>query len=416
MEDWAAASLSPPPYTGACSTLVEGLELRDPLLEGVPMKQLLAMAHGRDDAALKKIMAQQGEPLWVDFARVKRGQALWRENLGAAYIALMAALMLGFCIARFAVVLVVSGYASSTQATWQRFRATGFAVMDWLTFDLQGPGGATQQPPSLALCSIYRVRCMHELARRRVLEDDVAATLGVPLSQYDLGVVLLAFSGICFDIMEREIGASALLPSERRDMVAVWRLIGWHLGIEDRFNACRDCATLDATCEDFMRWVPQRFASVRPETLTMLLAVCRAFGSNSPLGVDWYVGWVTALLASPHRPSWGVLHGRQLWAHAEPLLRPRLGMPSVAWGMVRFAGGSKWASRALGARLLAMRELHRDDPEFARKFEANANRTSRLFDGYLWPVFSAICTLIRLPLRLCALALPWKSARCINAV
>lgn len=94
---------------------------------------------------------QMVDPCWVDWASVRRGQAIWRGLLGPTFVALNAALLQGFTIARFAEVLVLAGYTSSLAATWNRFRNTGFAIMDWFSHPLDDPS-------SEARCSIYKVR------------------------------------------------------------------------------------------------------------------------------------------------------------------------------------------------------------------------------------------------------------------
>ena len=388
------AALAPPQYTGKCSALVCGLDRGDALLANVPLKDIVAMGHGKAPRLLDKLILDTGEPPWVNYDVVAAGQASWRANLGAAFVSLMAALMLGFSIARFAVVLVASGYTSSTDATWFRFRETGFAIMDWISFDL-APPTAGEEESSRARRSIYRVRCLHELARRRTLEKGTMGGTAVPLSQYDMAIVLLAFSGICISIMEHEVGAPALQDEERAAMVATWRLIGWHLGIEDRFNACRSCAVLDATCADFMASVPARFESVGAETLELQVAVARAFGAKLPVGVQWFLGWTDALLRSPYRPEWHAhttspRETRALFTDAEPALAPLYGVSRCAWCCMRCIG-SRRRSRLVGQHLLAMRELHRTDPMLAKRFEARTFKVSRLFDCCVWPTVSALC-------------------------
>ena len=397
--DWmsagcAAAVLAPPQYTGACSALVGGLNRGDALLANVPLKDVVAMGHGKAPRLLDKLMRDTGEPPWADYSASRVGQSLWRANLGAAFVSLMAALMLGFSIARFAVVLVASGYTSSTDATWFRFRETGFAIMDWISFPL-APPKAGEEESSWARRSIYRVRCLHELARRRALEKGTMHGAGVALSQYDMAIVLLAFSGICISIMECEVGAPALQGEERAAMVATWRLIGWHLGIEDCFNACRSCAVLDATCADFMASVPARFESVGAETLELQVAVARAFGAKLPVGVQWFLGWTDALLRSPYRPEWHAhtpspRETRGLFTDAEPALAPLFGVSRAAWCCMRCIGPRR-RSRLVGQHLLAMRELHRTDPARAKRFEAKTLCLSRLFDCCVWPTVSALC-------------------------
>ena len=188
---------------------------------------------------------QNPEPEWVDWDSVRRGQAHWCRLLGPTFVALNAALLQGFTIARFAEVLVIAGYTASRTATWNRFRNTGWAIMDWLHHPLDDPASDARK-------SIYTVRCMHAYARRiakdarlfseekgevclliaRILFLDslglpdnstTALTMsvflqGIPLSQYDLAEVLMGFSVICLSILEIEFGFGEFPKKQRQDM------------------------------------------------------------------------------------------------------------------------------------------------------------------------------------------------------
>ncbi len=77
--------------------------------------------------------------------------------------------------------------------------------------------------------------------------------VGVPLSQFDLAEVQMAFAPMCLAIFEREILApgvpSPLSTQDKKDMLHCWRLIGFLLGIQDKFNVCN---SLEQS-EDYVR-------------------------------------------------------------------------------------------------------------------------------------------------------------------
>ena len=101
---------------------------------------------------------------------------------------------------------------------------------------------------------------MHELARRRSKRlFDPAQGEGQALSQYDLAEVQMGFSTICLSIMEQELSSGPFSDADRADMIYCWRLIGWHLGIEDEFNACSDYEDSCGLFEEYMFWTKQRF-------------------------------------------------------------------------------------------------------------------------------------------------------------
>jgi len=97
------------------------------------------------------VHSQLPEPDWVDWESVRRGQAHWCRLLGPTFLALNAALLQGFSIARFAEVLVLAGYTASATATWNRFRNTGWAILDWFHHPLDDPESEARQ-------ALYKVR------------------------------------------------------------------------------------------------------------------------------------------------------------------------------------------------------------------------------------------------------------------
>lgn len=189
---------------------------------------------------LLALQEQWGEPVWVDWELVKRGQEVWLEHWGGWIVGLSVALLVGFSIGRFSEVLFHSGYAQDALTATNRYSDTAFAMLDWFSYDLSCPG-------SRARVSIYTVRKMHAYARRRAKDIVLAPGRklfdkdhgeGVPLSQYDMAQVLLAFSGIVIMIMEADLGVPPIPRGDLEAMVHCIRLIGWHLGILDEFNPC----------------------------------------------------------------------------------------------------------------------------------------------------------------------------------
>mgnify|MGYP003887515289 CR=1 FL=1 len=107
---------------------------------------------------------QRPDPEWVNWDSIGRGQAHWMRLIGPSFVALNAALLQGFTIARFSEVLVLAGYTQSAMATWCRFRNTAWAIMDWFRHPLDDPDSDARQ-------SIYKVRCMHAFARQVAQES-----------------------------------------------------------------------------------------------------------------------------------------------------------------------------------------------------------------------------------------------------
>ena len=71
--------------------LLAGLNVQDATWAALDMKTIAHAAHQNHD----KIPAppQSPEPTWVDWDQVERGQKLWKDNVGTAFVALSAALL-----------------------------------------------------------------------------------------------------------------------------------------------------------------------------------------------------------------------------------------------------------------------------------------------------------------------------------
>ena len=228
---------------------------------------------------------QDVEPDWVDWASVARGQKIWREHLGPGFLALSLGLLQGFSIARFAVVLDFNGYAQSAETAWDRYRATGFAIVDWMSSDLQDPNSAGRK-------AIYNIRAMHSFARRRATEANLFdyETEGVALSQYDMGEVQLAFSTIAFSIIEREMGHGPFARQELEDVTHAWRLVGYHLGVLDEFNVCNSLEESQQIFRDWMHWTPLRMATCRDATYRLQETAIDGFGKYTGSGREMWIG------------------------------------------------------------------------------------------------------------------------------
>jgi len=231
---------------------------------------------------------QNEEPDWVDWKLVKEGQRLYSSKLGSVFVALNAALMQGFTIARFADVLKDSGYSDSPRKSFDRYSDTGWAIVDWYTHDLHDPQSRARQ-------SIYRVRCMHTCARLKSSKLFDSVNEGVAVSQYDLAEVQMGFSIICYSIMETELGATPLSTAEKKAMLHCWRLIGYHLGILDEYNTCTSLPVAEALCEEYLLWTPARLTTCRESTHELQRLCCEGLGKFTPLGVNYYKGFLCSL-------------------------------------------------------------------------------------------------------------------------
>lgn len=376
-------TLRPPPYTGAMSKMLPGIEVGDELIDTLPDATISPCHRQFGNQQAGGFSRQLPEPEWVDWTLVRRGQALWCEHLARTFSALMAALLQGFSIARFAVVLNHAGYAQTPLTSMNRYRSTSFFILDWLRHPLD-------DPDSLARRGIYQVRCMHGYARRcskSLFKRDDGE--GIPLSQYDMAEVQLGFTGVCLTLLEKEILMRRLPDADREAMVHVWRLIGWHLGIKDQFNVCSSVKDLDAYLEDFMLWTPQRLRTCREATHTLQLAAIAGFGKHTGLGVRYWEGFL-AMLQTVNGSS--NIHYMRV--------QPLPSMTDFAHGRLKTLGSSDARNEFASRYIVMMRELWRNKPGLANWV---SNRLAPLIaavhDYVIWRIISAalqVVALIRL--------------------
>lgn len=174
----------------------------------------------------------QDLPTWVDTDLVRRGQRVFLKLGRPLFSSMMVSLILGCRISRFADVLLHSpgGYCGDALQTFRRFRDTAMHILCWISHDL-----FDHQSP--ARKSLSQVRAMHVAARMRV-QALGRCSIGAPVSQYDLAIVLLAFSGMAVDYVKNEFGFAELSQHDIAAYIHLWRYIGWLLGIHDDYNPC----------------------------------------------------------------------------------------------------------------------------------------------------------------------------------
>jgi hypothetical protein len=337
--------------------LLLGPNIGDPLVDVVPEKLSCHM----------KVLpvAQLPEPTWVDWDSVRRGQQHWMDLLSPSFAVLGVMLLNGFHTARFAEVLQHCGYAQDGHTALVRYRFTAFALLDWMNHPLD-------QSDSFARRAIYSVRCMHGMARHRSRSlFDTEKGEGIPLSQYDLAEVLLGFSAICMDLLQRELGFG--IPSTTRsDMVHMWRLIGHHLGVQDEYNVCSSVERMEACLDDYRSFITQRSSHTRKSTEMLRVTAIEGFGGLA-LGNEFWFGAATLSLNSrwdlPAEAQSSSLEGMdQIVLNLFLLFR---------WGFMR---------RHLNTKIMGFRTLQRDDPKADRQILRMQAHVGRALDVFVWPV------------------------------
>lgn len=284
-------SLGAPPYPKGSRLdkviLRGGLDKGDKAIDRYTTRELVNFSHVADHRHNMSIKRQTAkipdeflkEPSWlrpkeevqsadypdkcVHREQIRRGQQVFQKYYSSMVMSLMTALLQGFVIGRFSEVLVLAGYSKSSLATFTRFLHTAQAVHYWMTSDLFDPS-------SPARVRLFHVRCLHGLARKAASptweeerkKNGSKGSIGIPLSQHDMLLVQLAFGPICMDLISKQVGHH-FSAQEIEDYFCTWRYIGYHLGIEDEFNACESYQIAQQYKEEFLDSVPWYSSKVK---------------------------------------------------------------------------------------------------------------------------------------------------------
>jgi hypothetical protein len=174
-------------------------------------------------------------PTWVDIEQLRRGQEVFLAYTPAASLALYyRSLVAGFSIPKIAAVIRATAYLappSRPDQALQRLLDTGELISVCM-----GIGVDSILPKGLGWKTAIYVRVLHAKVRHALLRRagsnpwDVGKW-GIPINQEDMSATLLAFSVNVLDGIDI-IANSPVCEQERLDYLALWRYIGWLLGVE----------------------------------------------------------------------------------------------------------------------------------------------------------------------------------------
>jgi hypothetical protein len=178
-------------------------------------------------------------PSWVDFDQIQKGIDVFLTYSPVAAISLYyLSLVPGFALPKIAKVLEQTRYLvppSSAEQVGNRLMDTGGFVSNAMLPNESGLSAASLRPGCRAWRMALQVRTLHAKVRRSILQNKRinwdTKTYGIPINQEDMAATLLAFSvnvlmGVAF-VSGRELSAD-----EQKNYIALWRYIGWLLGIE----------------------------------------------------------------------------------------------------------------------------------------------------------------------------------------
>jgi len=174
-------------------------------------------------------------PNWVDPEQLQRGQSVFLAYTPVASLVLYyRSLVAGFSIPKIAAVVLATAYLSPPSRpdqSLQRLFDTGELNAACIGLGLESiiPGG-------LGWKTVIHVRVLHAKVRRALLRRTGSKKwntekYGIPINQEDMAATLLGFSANVLDGIDLLAGIQ-VPRQERLDYLALWRYIGWLLGVE----------------------------------------------------------------------------------------------------------------------------------------------------------------------------------------
>lgn len=230
------------PFRNEGDPLVDAIfhQLRNEQRSVQPHDNVLDMARSAHDSSLKPSQADtllakfidkySKLPDWVDTKQLKRGQCVYLAYAPAMSMSLFyRSLVPGFALPKIAAVLQATGYLtppSSRQTVMNRLSDTaGMILACMISLDSLLPGGHGWE-------ACLQVRFLHAKVRDRLLQSQAwnASEYGIPINQEDMAATLLAFCHNSLLGVEISLGRP-LSVGERLDYTALWRYMGWLLGV-----------------------------------------------------------------------------------------------------------------------------------------------------------------------------------------
>jgi ER-bound oxygenase mpaB/B'/Rubber oxygenase, catalytic domain len=174
-------------------------------------------------------------PNWVDVEQLRRGQEVFLAYLPVASLSLYyRSLVAGFSIPKIAKVIRSTAYLappSRPDQVLQRLLDTGelTTACIGLGVDALLPGGIGWK--TTLYVRVLHAKVRHALLKRKGEKQWNTDEYGIPINQEDMAATLLAFSvNVLFGI--DMMAGMSLTEEERLDYLALWRYIGFILGVE----------------------------------------------------------------------------------------------------------------------------------------------------------------------------------------
>lgn len=227
-------------------------------------------------------------PDWFDEKKYNRGRKFYAENSFSLSSTMLMGLVAVFSVPSILKVLAGSRRSNSVYTAYKRYLSTLLHTISWFEHELK--------PGTISWKSLYVVRTRH-------IKAGLASKLkGIGLvSQRDLALTQFGFVGFCM-LKPDKFGIRQLKEGDWDAYNYVWRVIGHMIGIEDRYNICRETfeetrevcqLLLDRVYTPCLENVPEYFEHMARVMLDGLWSV------NPTVDTDGFLYWCRVLADVP---------------------------------------------------------------------------------------------------------------------
>jgi hypothetical protein len=215
-----------------------------------------AVADARTPPALAALLAHVARPpAWVRDDRADEGaRALQSTGLHGMRVLRDAGLMAGYQASGINQTLLHTG--ALHEGAQRRVAST---TAWWLAVTQAGG----MKPGAEGWQMTLKVRLMHAMVRQRLLRGEAWSTAkwGLPVNQLDMQATYLAFSAV--HLLSLQTTGMWLSRSQREAVMHLWRLIGWHMGVEEGLLCEGERAGRQALLHNLLSQAPPDEGSVK---------------------------------------------------------------------------------------------------------------------------------------------------------
>ncbi|XP_018330912.1 uncharacterized protein LOC108740896 [Agrilus planipennis] len=163
-------------------------------------------------------------PPFYNEEKFKRGQQFYNKYLFSLFFAKLMGLIATLCVPTILKILMFTDMSDTPYKAYKRYVATILHMNVWYRKDFR--------PDSELWKSVRLVRGMHNSTSGRVCKAGLSR-----ISQKDMALTQFGFMGFALCRSEM-IGIHKATDEELEAFVHVWRVVGYLMGMEDRFNLC----------------------------------------------------------------------------------------------------------------------------------------------------------------------------------